>query len=196
MDITFEMMMNGEATVNRSEGFEAAYMEARAADQLDRICFRWTPRQFVNFGPHQIAALLEAHKITEEDIKYSKEYVYCSWVDSETGKPSVKEMTICNFRRYGWCGSPSWDAQYGFGGVIYSNRNPLGPSQQTGEQVVRESLVKAIAELRCPAGLKYNSAVTPLWDRLLDEALANLSRFAYSATHNTNGICGDVTIHK
>lgn len=90
------------------------------------------------------------------------------------------ECCICvlNFRRnsWGWTDDPTGEQwysvnNYGSGGF---------PRPETPEEVIRQTLVTLIGELRIPKTLKENSFVVPLWEELVAESISNDISYGYA----------------
>lgn len=117
-------------------------------------------------------------------------------VDERTGEPRVSTRVFMNFRRYSWCATQSSNGEQGYGGgVDYCNGIDGGPTAHDAKQVVRESFVRALAELDVPDQIKYHYEVKPVLNKLLEDALANMTGFADNAVNSTNGQLGTVKIN-
>jgi hypothetical protein len=107
------------------------------------------------------------------------------------------------FRRYGWSASADPKGEYGYGiaSRIWPSGWDGGLTCTSTEQVIRESLVAHIALLDVPKDLKYHIAVRPLWDVLVEDALAKRwnggsgPEFATYPILNPTGCLGDVLIN-
>ena len=101
------------------------------------------------------------------------------WTDFK-GNP--RKAHFCNFRRYSWCWSYAASAASGsgFSGVVYANGHSGGLRAESKAQVVRETLIRAIAEMTGKdmafRSIVYSKPVSRLLESLLEDALEYVQR--------------------
>lgn len=174
--------------------YEADYIEEE--ESLPRIQLRWAELVIIYLNDEDLQHVLEAYPNTKATKNSAGEDGYHIWgVKAKDGKVVTHHETICNFRRYGWCCTRDPEGKYGYSGVTYANCEAIGPIPQTPQQVVRESLVAQIAKMRAPEQLRYSMFLWPLWNKLVEDALANMTEFAHRAAGQHNGTVSKVRVN-
>lgn len=182
MPITFEKLVSGEyEAVAENHKFlnKVTLFKSGGESSLPRVCFSWQKRYYLGLTPE------EAAKLDTPNILPSYEgrdfFVWARKVHK--GETRVKHVTFMNFRRYGWCTAPGFDAGGGYSGIIYANGEDGGIPADSPEQVVRDTLVAAVAGLpacihKVPRELVYSAHAREAFEFLLEDALVNISRHA------------------
>jgi len=156
---------------------------------LPRIIFTWVEEHYVQVTDE------------EEDLLISKGLLSKREHYEGTGKRGflvvkvrdkqvvTTTVTFCNFRRYSW----SWALHesrdgYGFGcGPVYANGTDGGVQASSPEQVVRDTFILALAKLPVPNEIVRSLGVRPLLERLLKDAIDNVSGHAERCAGNSVG---------
>jgi len=90
-------------------------------------------------------------------------------------------ITLCNFRRYGWCWTREEAGKYGYcHGPVYANGLDLHFLADSSRDVIRDTLVQCWAEMKADIGGGFArtfqcQATSACLRRLLDEALEHAS---------------------
>ena len=165
-------------------------------ESLPMIHVMWTNRILVFIDEEDVVEISDRYPTIEISVGTDgRRYVYAA-LTGDDGEPKINHTWICNFHRTGWLESTSPDGKEGYSnGIIYANNVDGGLTCSTPEQVIRETLLKFIEKSRIPAVVKEHVAVRPLWQALLDDALANISKFAGSAVNSTNGAIDDIIVN-
>jgi hypothetical protein len=93
-------------------------------------------------------------------------------------------ITLCNFRRYGWCWTREEAGKYGYcHGPVYANGLDLHFLADNSRDVIRDTLVQCWAEMKASIGGGFSqtfqcAATSACLRRLLDEALEYPSEHA------------------
>lgn len=188
--LTFRDLMTGKAIPQQQKAV-VDYVAATPDCSLPKLRFRWISTNLLaDLSDSDMEKIQEKFPTEIEDAHHGSKSLNKLWVarvDKE-GMLLWSQMYFCNFRRYGWAETSSPCGRTGYNNdVTYANQTDGGITTRTPEEVVRDTLIRAIAISRIPKHLKYCTAVRPLWDRLLKDALENISDFATHAVGSTNG---------
>lgn len=146
------------------------------SDRIPRIKFSWLSAEYINLTSEEAQEVVTLGFEVRKDTDGT---YYTSVVKASNGKPVVNYVNFCNFRRYSWSETFEEDGKYGYaGGVVYANCWDGGLTCSTPEQVVRETLIAAIHISKVPDRMKFDIGVRVLWQKLLDDALKNISDHA------------------
>ena len=163
---------------------------------IPRLRFTWVSIHFLELSAQMTAELegLPVERRSHGD--------FCWWVNlDEDGEPVRNHSWSMNFRRYGWAASPSAYGKHMYGDAkrIWANSEDGGLICGTGEEVVRDTLVAHMAELRVPRTLKFHPSVRPLWTALLEDAINYEGpagrRYCDHAVGTNNGPVGRILVH-
>ena len=195
-NITFNDIKKGDVKVLTKDEF-FMFEKSRTVDIITKWTllvakFSWYKPEYVFLNNSEASEAITMGFEVEEGSKTKNMYA----IKMKDGEPVKNYMHVCNFRRYGWAETPSSDGEYGYSNnVIYSNVEDGGLTCSTPEQVVRETLIKFMEKSNIPEVLKFNHSVRPIWQALLDDALANISGYASYAVNSTNGTTGQVVVN-
>lgn len=137
-------------------------------DGIPAITFSWVECDFLMLTDDEA-----------EQLGVDAKEIWAAW--SRKGTLDISYLTFMNFRRYGWCTSDCGpDADSGYGGVIYANGDDGGVRASSREQVVRETMLRAMHSLlkRVPKSLFHSKPARDAFEFLLEDALNNMSDHA------------------
>lgn len=167
-----------------------------AQEDIPELWYTWTKREYITFDSD--------HHLLVTSSTYGVDKAPHAWAYQVKNKtPVLHNMRLMNFRRYSWSTAgnhPSCKGGGFCGGVVYANNITGGIPCENIEQVIRETMVRTVAEMRVPDVLKYHADVQPLYKELVAEALEwakenpNYRGGARNALRGGNGVCGNVTV--
>jgi len=157
---------------------------------------KWSKTKMSQLDPLTVEIVRESNTETERDKDGE-------WVRSAAcvnQGVALQYRCVCNLKRDGWYSSTSQSGRIGYAhGIDYSIGSDGQLKCGTPEQVVRETLIAFIASLDVPVNIKEHIKVRPLWQELLDDALANITNLAeipiYLAESGGKGSVSDITIN-
>ena len=174
---------------------------------IPKLHFTWVVKQSVALDPADEEVAEGMGMAVSPAHNGGKPYVW--WMAIQSGEAVREHSWSMNFRRYGWSATrrPAGETGYGQAAVIWANALDGGLDCYDSRTVVRDTLIRHMAELRVPRELVYHVGVRPLWRKLLVDALDHYRDdnhtgvpwashpVAYAARKgNGNGAIGDVVI--
>ncbi len=195
---TYQDIIHGKFRPMAWEAFSVHYtIDEIETGELPLIRFRWLPREAAYISEKEAKQL--ANKglgiLPADRPTLGKEFVVWGAKVLHNGDLSVCTRWFCNYRRYGWAWTKEAYDSPKYEGVIYANRDFIGLYQETPEQVIRETLLVAIAKLDVPSELKYHVKMHRLWRNLLDDAILHKTKYAEDALCGLIGGTAECTIN-
>ena len=182
-DNEVEFGYHGTRTLQLLEGDE---------NNLPRLRCGWQRRIYIPATAEEVKSMPAEHRERfKAPQSHERDQTWHAWGHGV----EMHWMVLCNFRRYGWCFCRNFEGEYGYGGSgIYANGIDGGLPCDSEEQVIRETLVRTLAEMKaagCPQQLLYGAKSRVLLDKLLQDALEHMSHHATACIQSTNGTIDD-----
>lgn len=184
-----ELMIVGDVHPSR-----VAYIEDTEKNRLPKVTLSWVEKTLVYVD--------SMDEVKAEHKKYFSagfDGDFSAWA-TEVGRgggPKWHHFTLCNFRRYAWNYAPGFNAEHGYGsGITYANNRDAGIMCESPTQLIRETFVSVLAELKTklPMGFMDSVVLRPIMQRLLEDALGNedAHEWAGRALGSSNGSLHDI----
>lgn len=177
MKPTFETILSGHFVEYTGDYMHVTLIKAQNARDIPRVVYSWTPHDYAAVTAEQAARLPKPVNVKDGLVRVARA--------DKDGKPEVQHVTLMNFRRYGWCTAAGYNAEHWYaGGITYTNNCDGGIQASSSEQLIRDTLIATVAQLRygsvgVPGKLLDSTVNRTALAYLLQDALDNQTEHAY-----------------
>lgn len=184
---TYKDIQEEKFTPLKWEDFDRYWTIDYIETDIPTMRFQWLPYEMAFVSLKQ-GELLKAKgvEITPADKPITNKEVLVWGTTRKDPKRNLTVRWFCNLARTGWYWTKDPLGNTDYQGVSYGNWEFVGLTAKTPEQVIRETMLVAIAKMDVPSELKYHACTIPLWKNMVYEAIENQTVAARFAVENVN----------